>query len=216
MEKIIDLLKVPRTKTSAVFVGTGVVLSIIFLALIFVRIRNNAGLAREIDQLRNQIKNVQALTEDEKGLIEETMRIKRKYELVLEKLPKTAQIPQAIDQLTSGIESLHLKLISIEPKDAVGIKRQKEVRSAESGMGQEIEGELTAEIETGEETSEPDYIQIPIKINIRGSYIDIGHYLDTLRYLSRLVTIEEVNIGKTEEEEMLDVKLLVSVWYVED
>lgn len=214
MKKIIDLLKIPGVKLSAVFLGVGIVLSLVFLVLIFAKAGNNIGLSREIDQLRDKIENVRELTEDEEKFIEEDVKIKRKYELVSKKIPKTAQIPKAIDQLTSGIESLNLKLISIEPKDAVEIRKQKETSPEKLDMELEMEGEFSQGTAEGE--AKPDYIQIPIEINLRGAYIDIGHYLDTLRYLPRLVTVEEINIEKAEEGDMLDIKLLVSVWYSED
>lgn len=202
-----NLLKSPGGKISAVFVGTGIVLCLLILVLIFVKLGSNKNMNQEIDQIKITIENIQAITEDQERFNKECEKTQQKYELSLEKIPKQAQIPKAIDQLTSAIEYLNLKLISIRPKEAVEIRKHKEPL--------DIEFETEGEYEIEEVETEPDYIQIPIEIHLRGSYPDIGQYMDSLRYLPRLVTVEKINIEKTKEAGILDTKLIVSVYYQE-
>ena len=209
-----NLLKSPGAKISAIFVGMALVLSLFVLVLTSVKLVNNRRLNRELKQLRATIENIRVITEDEKGFSEECEKTQKRHELSLAKIPKEAQIPQAIDQLTSTIEYLNLKLISIEPKKAIEIGKQKEIFPVEFGMGPEMEGEFPPGM-VGRAETKPDYVQIPIKIHFRGSYSNIGQYLDSLRYLPRLITVEEIDIEKTKNAGILNAKLIVSVFYSE-
>lgn len=209
-----NLLKSPGGKISAVFVGTGIVLCLLILVLIFVKLGSNKSMNQEIDQIKISIENIQAITEDQVGFNKECEKIKKKSELSLEKIPQKAQIPSAIDQLTSAIEYLNLKLISIEPKEAIEIRKQKKLLTMEMDMEPEEEAGFPPGMAEEAETK-PDYVQIPIEIRFRGAYPDIGQYMDSLRYLPRLVTVEKINIEKTKEAGILDTKLIVSVYYQE-
>lgn len=182
-------------------------MSVIILVLTFIRIGRNSELEMEIAVLSERIDEITLAAADSERFNSEMEKIREKTELAFKKVPKEAQIPQAIDQLTWAIELMNMKLISIIPKEVV------EAGKTEGGFSGEFgpppEGELEAMPEDG-------YTQIPIEINLRGAYTDTGRCLNSLRVLERIVTVEEINIERSKDGGMLDIKLLVSVWYSKD
>lgn len=207
-----NIIKNLGAKISIVFVSIGIILSLAILILILVKIKGNISISREIAQLSEKLDKIQELTKDENKFKEECEGVKKKIELIMGKIPDNPQIPQAIDYLTSGMENFNLKLISIIPKEPVETAGETGPSYAEPEFGEAPEGELP--ISTVEE-AKPEYVQIPIEIQLCGSYFDIGRYIDTLRYLPRLFTVEDISIEKGEGVETLNAKLIVSIWYSE-
>lgn len=207
-----NIIKNLGAKINLILVGVGLILSLAILILIFAKIRGNTLISREIAQLSSKLDRIQELTKDENKFKEECEGVKKKIELVMGKIPDNPQIPQAIDYLTSGMENFNLKLISIIPKEPVETAEETASSYAEPGFEEAPEGELP--IGTVEE-AKPEYVQIPIEIQLCGSYFDIGRYIDTLRYLPRLFTVEDISIEEGEGVETLNAKLIVSIWYSE-
>lgn len=204
MNSIKDLLKTKESRISTIFAGIGLLLGCILLIMTLSKAVNNINVKQEITQLSEKVNYIKELTEDEEKLKNEIEKISEKSKMISIKIPETANIPQSIEQLISNIEDFNLKLISVIHKEPVEIRKQIE---------QKIEGRYIPDKEIGE--IRPDYVKIPIEICLRGSYKDIGRYLDALRYLSRLVATDEISFKKTEQAGVLDIKLLVSVWYSE-
>lgn len=194
-----------------VFIWTGAILSLVILILILLKTGNNNRLNRELNRLKSTIENVRTLTGDIERFNRGCEEMQQKYKLVSEKIPREAQIPQTIGQLTSAVEGLKLKIVSIIPKERVGAEKQAEEFLSMPGGEEEF---LPAPTERQE--PEPGCVRIPIEINMRGDYFDIGRYLNNLRYLPRLVTVEEFGIEKVEGGGLLDVQFVVSVYYAED
>lgn len=183
-----------------------------FILFIFIILKtgNNGRIRQEMSRLKAKIENIHLLAGDEEKFNKEYEKIQGKIELAYKKIPEEAEIPHAIDELTSAIESLNLKILSIIPKEQIEVRKKK----AEPGPGPIPEGELLPDMLGGESTK-PDYIHIPIEINMQGSYADFGKYLDNLRNLSRMFTLEECNIEKTNEAGILNIQFIASIYYSE-
>lgn len=196
-----------RYRNIIIFSSLGLIL---FISVIL-KTGNNRKVKQGISQLKTRIQNIHLLAEDGERFNREYEKVQKKIELAYKKVPREAQIPHAIDELTSVIESLNLKILSIIPKEQIEIRKKK----AAPEPGPIPEGGLLPEI-LGQESARPDYIRIPTEINIQGSYADIGKYLNRLRNLSRLFTLRECNIEKTDEAGILNIQLIVSIYYSED
>lgn len=135
--------------------------------------------------MEDRIHKVREEMVDLYALEREEKSVKERLTYLEDKFPIERQIPLVVQQLAREGERYNIDFISIKPRAAPSSPTKPQAI----------------------------YTELPIVMNIRGAYQDLGEYLERIRNLPRLITTDRILIRSKEKMlPDLEVELLVTAY----
>jgi Tfp pilus assembly protein PilO len=183
---------------------------IFFLSNVFEQYR---FLKKEISVNQQQLMSLQKDKDNMYSIIKEIDEIKKQIEHLEIIIPSDKKEPEIITQLESISKSAGVKLKGI----IFEINSQENNRNEEFHENNHVASQLGKDQskpqETQNDTNKNDYTEIPIKLNIEGSYDNIISFLNDLEKFERLFIMKIITLNK-KPGDTLDMQLYISAYAV--
>lgn len=109
-----------------------------------------------------------------------------------------------MEEMQSSFESLLARLPS--DTEVPGLLEDIDARSVESGSS-------IQNIELGDESDQEYYVELPITINVIGSYHDFGNFVSGVAGMPRIVTLHDFEIAKHEDSGDLAMEITARTYH---
>ncbi len=140
-----------------------------------------------IEKKKVEINNAKSAKANLDKLRKELAEIEKKVTYYKDRLPAEKEIPSLLKGLTEMANQSRIKFITIQPQDS----------SIQSAGG----------------TSQAPYIEMPITINLRCGYHDLGKFIERIENSNRFMKVTDLTINASPSDPLIhDVRLIVNIF----
>lgn len=126
---------------------------------------------QKIQQINDEVQRAYEFLRDLNKIREEADKMEEQWKYFRNKLPDSKQIPSLLQSLATVANRAHIIYVAINTKP----------------------------LEKGEPQGNVMYERLPIEINLRCRYRNLGEYLENLKKLPRLVKIESIRVSRNKD-----------------
>ena len=168
------------------------------------------ALTGELKEKQDQIDEKTKVAKQLKKFMDDVARLQNNYKIALQKLPDQREIPGLFHSVSSAGRDAGVEFSLFEPKPTVPKTMEKPaaakpktsdlLKPSDQRADKPAEGAAPAAAPAKEKPPEPFYEEIPVGVQVTGTYQEILFFFDKVAKLPRIVNVSEITMNKMESK----------------
>jgi len=206
-----DLKKMPaKAKFLAVFILILLIGYLDWFYFLSSAMEKKSSLTVQVAELQGKIKDKEKVASQLNKYMADVASLQESYKIALQKLPSQREIPTLFHSVAESGKEAGVEFLLFEPKEPKPVVQKAEAEPKAAGLLKPSDQKEQKPAETpkvsadnkggkkasGASAPEPFYEEIPVAVQVVGTFPNILYFFDKVAKLSRIVNISEISMGE--------------------
>jgi type IV pilus assembly protein PilO len=225
-----DLKKMPaKAKVLAVLILILLIGYLDWFYFLSSAMEKKSSLTVQVAELQGKIKEKEKVASQINKYMADVASLQESYKIALQKLPSQREIPSLFHSVAESGKEAGVEFLLFEPKEPKPVVQKTEEESKAAGLLKPSDQKEQKPAEapkvsadnkeggkkaTGAPAPEPFYEEIPVAVQVVGTFPNILSFFDRVAKLSRIVNVSEISMGEKGKDAKIKGTVIMSSFMI--